>query len=875
MPRRTILWITATLFLAIPVFGQSEPSTLDQARKKGLDSSQYRTQIGDSKPEQAPAANLDEFNRTVLPLLRDACFECHGESNQEGEFRVDTLDPNLLSGKDTAWWVEVFDVLSKGEMPPEGEELLSGSGRSQIIEWLSSELQVASQVARTEQGHSSFRRLTRYEYNYALQDLLGLPYDFAKDLPPETVSEDGFLNSSEMLQLSSMQFETYREAARAALRKATVRGEQPQPIFYGITMEEGLEKEIQKFESDLENLRKRFADDPEKLEAEIAKRKNSGTRGVHYKNLETGFATQARWSYNGARYARTPVDERPDAPGSQPVVAVIPYQQRLIVDLGDHLPASGSMRLRIRAGKTSTHKNAPASLRVIFGHQASNNSRADERVGTVDIPITAETEAPEFYTFDVPLGEVVRNPFRGIQKLGMTPNPAEYVMLHNTSDPMATIQIDYIEIITPHFESWPTKSHRNVFPQRQTGIDDQTYSREVITNFMRRAWRRTPAEAEINQKLALSQKLRPHCKDLEETLVNVLAEVLSSPKFLYIITSKSKQHDLELATRLSMFLWSSLPDRPLIEAAEAGKLSDENELRRQVDRMLDDPRANRFAKHFVRQWLGMQLMDHLQIHRDLRDSMHQEPIAYFREVLKSDASIIDFLHSDYAVVDGKLARHYGIQGVVGNEFRRVSLEKEKRRGGLLTQAGLLAMNSDGKDSHPLKRGIWLLEKVLNDPPPPPPPAVPEIDLSDPDILKLTLKKRMEDHRNDPACMSCHQRIDPWGIAFENFDAQGRFRTKIGGKPVDAHALLFNKQPLDGIDGLKRYLLENRQDQFARAMTFKLMTYALGRPMAFADRAELDKITAKCRAEGDGLRSLVHLIVASDLFRQDDVSSMIE
>jgi hypothetical protein len=203
---------------------------------------------------------------------------------------------------------------------------------------------------------------------------------------------------------------------------------------------------------------------------------------------------------------------------------------------------------------------------------------------------------------------------------------------------------------------------------------------------------------------------------------------------------------------------------------------------------------------------------------------------------------------------------------MGNHFRRVRLEPQHRRGGLLTAAGLLAMNSDGKDSHPLKRGIWLLENLLNDPPPPPPPAVPEIDLADPEIAKLTLKQRIEDHRNHAACLSCHAKIDPWGIAFENFDAVGSWRSQINGKPVDASSLLFNKQELDGMDGLKRFLLTNRQDQFARAMVHKLATYALGRPLTFGDRASIDQITADLRKQNDGLATMITLIVTSELFQ---------
>ncbi|NCG27848.1 MAG: DUF1588 domain-containing protein, partial [Verrucomicrobiales bacterium] len=226
----------------------------------------------------------------------------------------------------------------------------------------------------------------------------------------------------------------------------------------------------------------------------------------------------------------------------------------------------------------------------------------------------------------------------------------------------------------------------------------------------------------------------------------------------------------------------------------------------------------------------------------------------------------DFLNSDYAMVNDRLARHYDLPEVVTHKFRLVKLSPEDRRGGVLTQAGLLAMNSDGKDSHPLKRGIWLLENLLNDPPPPPPPAVPEIDLADPEILKLTLKERMEDHRNDPACISCHVKIDPWGIAFENFDAVGKWRDSIGNDPVDATSKLFNKHELSGMDGLKQYLLTHRQDQFARALSHKMSTYALGRPLTFGDRSQVDLISNKLRDQGDGLKDLVILIVQSDLFQ---------
>jgi hypothetical protein len=413
------------------------------------------------------------------------------------------------------------------------------------------------------------------------------------------------------------------------------------------------------------------------------------------------------------------------------------------------------------------------------------------------------------------------------------------------------------------------------------------YAREILTGFITRAWRRPAMPEEVAQKLSLFARIRPECRSFEEAMLEVLSTVLASPRFLYLLRTEdsdstasgesvrpSRLSDFELATRLSMFLWCSIPDNELLQLAAENRLGSDDVLTSQVQRMLADPRAARFAEQFVRQWLGMQLLDYLKVDRkvyprfdtSLKDAMQQEPVAFFEEVLAENHSVLDFLHADYVLVNERLAEHYGLAGVRGNEFRKVLLDQQSQRGGLLTQAGLLAMNSDGRDSHPLKRGIWVLKSVLNDPPPPPPPAVPIIDLADPEIAKLTLKQRMENHRSQPACFSCHSKIDPWGIAFENYDAVGSWRTDIGGQPVDAASLLFNSQQLNGVDGLKRFLLEHRQDQFVRALAHKLATWAIGRPLTFGDRSAVDQIATALRQQDDGLATLVTLIATSDLFR---------
>lgn len=871
---------------------QTLPS-LKKVKAAGRMGSSFLTPQPSPVAAVVPKAKLAEFDAEIRPVLLKSCAHCHGPKNQEGEFRVDTLDPDLLHGDDVDWWLEVAAVLTNGEMPPPDEPNLADSDRSKVVDWLSSEVQVASVVRRAEERHSSFRRMTRYEYNYALQDLLGLPYDFADDLPPETASEDGFTNSSEVLQMSAMQFDYYRDLSLSALKKATVRGERPQPTYWSASMADA---EARIRETYLDGLRKRkqkLPEDPEKRKKELEKqaaRYAINPNGTHYKQLASGDGIKVTWNYRGARHAWRPSTTSPEVPDVSQTVVVIPAQQRWIIELGNTLPDTGTMRVRVRASRGTRSEYQTPGLELNFGWQASNNSSASEKLSHRDVVVDATADNPQFYQWDIPLSEIkVRNPMRRTTEMGVTPSPSEYIQLRNTAVSQEDIQVDYVEITAPWYDQWPPASHTRIFIDSAHKADESIYAREVLANFMSRAWRQPVTDTEVDQKTRLFEKLRPECADFEEAMIEVLATVLSSPRFLYLARAeglttdehsdtppieRSRLTQYELASRLSFFLWSSMPDEELIALAAASQLSQPDVLTSQTQRMLADDRSQRFAEHFMRQWLGMQLLDFLnvdrkaypQFDRSLKESMQEEPVAFFNQVLKNNFSVLDFVHSDYAMVNERLARHYGLRDVYGNQFRRVSLSPESMRGGLLAQAGLLAMNSDGKDSHPLKRGIWLLERLLNDPPPPPPPAVPEIDLADPEIAKLTLKERIEDHRNHAACLSCHAKIDPWGIAFENFDAAGSWRTKINNVPVDASSELFNGQTLDGIDGLKRYLLSNHQDQFVRAIVYKLTTYALGRPLAFGDRSDIDQITAGLRQQGDGLATLVTLIVNSQLFQ---------
>jgi len=863
------LLIVALLFASLPACRAlaAEPAgtlpTLQEARTAGRTKSLFLKETGktvESTPA-IPAPNLDHFQKSIASVLTQKCVACHGPDSTMANLRVDRLNPDLLTGPDVDRWRGIYKVLSNAEMPPadEPDYHLADIDRQNIVDWLSEEMRKASIVRRNRPEHSSFRRMTKYEYNYALQDLLGLPYPIANSLPPETASEDGFKNSSDLLQMSAMQFEAYRELGLKALQRVTVPAERPAPVTYLISAHEVMNT--------------LNVDDSRRFHVADEKSRNPRHR-LHLLNRSTG---------DGVSYGEGSPLPKPGAiaghnPDVSPVVFVLPRSHELKLNLDRFLPDEGMMRVRIRAGRTTEDPQEYASLRLVFSAHTSNNANFSQVVSAKDLPVTASAEHPEFLEFDIPLSEIQRNPFR---KLETTfPRRDEFLHIRNESnarggkEPLQVV-IDYLEISAPHFDQWPPQSHLAIFFPSQNRDNEPLYGREVLTRFLERAWRRPVTPEEVSPYLDLFARYRPDFDTFEGAMLEVLATALAAPEFLYLTQRTSGDtaakpepiSALELASRLSFFLWSSIPDEELLQLARNGTLTDPAVLNAQVDRLLADPRSERFSQQFTEQWLGLDGMASITHVKEeaLRDAMRQEPVAFFREALRHNSSIMDFLHSDYVVVNERLARHYGIPGVFGPQFRQVPIATDTRRGGMLTAAAVMTMNSDGTDSHPLKRGVWLLERILQDPPPPPPANVPKVDLTDPRILEMTLKERIADHRSKPACISCHSRIDPWGIAFENYDALGAWRANLKNKPVDATSVLFNKQELAGIEGLKRYLLADRQDQFARAMVQKMTAYALGRPLTFADHADLDALTAQFRKQGDGVADLIHLIVNSKPF----------
>ena len=848
--------------IGVPVI----PMTFAEAKDVGRLNSLLLAEHSDRRVQEGLAitktteANLSDFHTSIRPALEQSCLECHGPKKQKGKFRIDNLDPNLINGGDKDWWLEVMEVLSNGEMPPDDSKInLSDENRSLTIDWLATELQKASLMSRTEKGTSSFRRLTRYEYNYALEDLLGVSLRTDEVLPPETSSEDGFKNSSELLQMSPMQFQMYREIGLKALKRATVTGERPTPVFYMVSMRKEFDKS---------------AADPKKTPFDLSDNSYQKSRkSIHLYNSHTGKGIPFKES------KLTPKSEPDEVPSLEKdgVFLALPKSNEMKWNLDRFLPDEGVMRVSIRAWRSSDNPDEYASLQLKLSAHTSNNANFSNVISEQDILVTGTDESPQWIHFEVYLEDIQRNPFRKLS----TPFPRrdEFLHIRNISnafgsDPLQ-VYIDRIEIRAPYYAQWPPHTHERIFFGNKDRQSERKYGAEVLSRFIRRAWGRPATDKEVERFLNLFDNYRPDFDNFEEAMQEVLATVLAHPEFLYLVLRLPEKgennsvgiSDRELARRLAAFLWSSIPDAQLQRKAEKGNLKQSDILEAEVKRMLKDVRSNRFVRHFVEQWLdldGLQSVSHIT-DQHLLKAMQEEPIAFFQEVLRSNSSIFDFIHSDYALVNERLASHYKIRDIRGSHFQKVSIEPELNRGGLLTGSAVLAMNSDGKDSNPLKRGVWMLESILGDPPPPPPPNVPEVDLADPEIQKMTLKERIADHRSNPACYSCHARIDPWGIAFENYDAFGSYRTKVNDKPVDASALLFNKQPLEGMHGLKRYLLKERQDQFARAMVRKMTTYALGRPLTFTDHAGIEDLTLMFRKKGDRLADLIYLITKSTIF----------
>lgn len=765
-------------------------------------------------------------------FLTKHCQSCHSGEKAKGKFRVERLTADLSEKGDREKWQAALEQIQAGTMPPKEKPRPSEKESAALAEWVHDRTAVADAARNAAQGRVPLRRLNRAEYLNTVRDLLGVDVDLKDSLPPDS-SVNGFDNGAEALHVSSFLMEQYLETADKVLDAAIVNTPKPWMI------------------------KKRF---------DIKDEKSVKPTGSVYRHLEDSVAIFASW-----------------------VSANI---QVTLWNFFSHF--RGNYRFRISAYAFQTDK--PVTFHMTAG---TMKAVTEERiVGYHDVPPGKPTVI-EFVEKLEP-----KNTVRFVvDNLPVIPPIVERAGADKYPGPGLAIQ--WVEIEGPLHESWPPPSHKRIFgdlPQQRFPTDEDKQRMEVVSkqpmedaerilsNFVRRAFRRTITDDDVKPFLARVKAKLDEKYSFEQAMRVGLKAVLVSPQFLFLQEKPGKLDDFALAGRLAYFLWSSMPDDALLKLAAENKLHDPATLRAQVERMLKDPKAAAFAENFAGQWLDLRKIDdttpdpslYPEYDDVLRVALVKEAILFFSEVLKNDLSLTNFVSSDFTMLNGRLARHYGIPGVSGQDFKKVPLPKDSHRGGVLTMAAVMKVTANGTTTSPVLRGSWVLDRILGTPPPKP---TVDVEAVEPDIRgATTIREQLAKHRQRPECASCHKKIDPPGFALESFDVIGGWRDyyrSVGqggpavvngrtmrykkGPDVDAADVLPTGEKFKNIDEFKQVLLKDK-DQLARALAEKLLTYGTGAAPSKADRPEIESIIVKLRKKDYGFRELVHEVVQSKAFQ---------
>jgi mono/diheme cytochrome c family protein len=798
----------------------------------------------------------------VAPIIQKHCQGCHGPAKTKGDLRFDKLDPDMVKGSDGDRWREVLDRLNVGDMPPDTEPALKKEERELLTNWLVQERRRAA-LAKNPAAH--FRRLTRREYERTMQDLLGLPIDFGNRLPEDGKSKSGFRNDGDALRMSPLQYETYLQIADEALSAAIVSG--PPPAVHRFRL------------SGFEN-RDTFevATLPKPAERPGETFEYAATKGKAFRIFNSSQPQNLK-SWTGTL--------PPSAIRRHGEAATQLPEYRIAVGL-QYAYRTGETRIRVRAARVEPPFGADATRVPVLTVALGSTNFHGVELTPIGESHTINHADFRTYEFKVRM-ENISQPNLG----PLTDKNAAILSVWNSAKAIRgeslppRLKVEWIEFENPYFETWPPATHANIlFPQKD--LAEPAYAREVIRRFATRAYRGPVTTAELDRLVKLWEIARKETDTLEDSLKETLAVVLSSPRFLALPTSRStgakeRLTDHELASRLSYFLWSTMPDAELMRLADESKLRDPTVRSAQITRLVKDAKAWQFVEQFPDQWLELDRLQRVVVNKErypgiddaLLAAMRLETVHFFGAVLHENLSIFEFLASDFTCLNDRLAAHYGIAGVEGATFRKVKLDKDHHRGGLLTHASVLTGNSDGIDGHPIKRGMWLLKNLLDDPPPPPPPNVPELNRESPKLRGLTIPQALAAHRDNTACAGCHRKIDPWGLAFEEYDAVGNWqRDGVGAQlrkrrtnnAVDAKVELPGGAKVDGLSGLRDELIRSRADDFRRAMLRKVMAYALGRSLTLRDTEATDALVPTLRERSDKFIALIELIVGSEPFQ---------
>ncbi len=780
-------------------------------------------------------------------FLAKHCVRCHGSQKQEGDLRIDQLSRDFKSGSDTHHWAEALDKVNSGEMPPKDEKRPTQEEIAEFVMQLDAKMKEGRAARMAARPMVAHYRLSRKEYQNTVYDLLGVRYDPTK---PGELNEDtlwhGYERIGSELSLSPSHVDRYYHAAEVVLDRAS-------------SAASG--------------------------EARIVRK------------------TAAELRYGGGKEQQTALDrfgiKRPLRflmfPGTT--------QQAIAPNwFGKTGPEhSGLYKLRIQASGIRPPGGQTAHLSI--GKRTS-----EETVdGLIEFDITALEDKPQVFEFEVFLemptqldfcvvatdvidrrqGAAFRNALSS--RGGYIFTHSSETMLLNPNAPQmfddkgnglfSTVLLDWIEWEGPLVSESEMSRRRDVVPPDEATPEVVA---EHLHRFAERAWRRPVKVEELEEYLKSYREERDAGEKLADAYRAAVQGVLNSRHFIYIVEGdlQAREHliDPELATRLSYFLWSSMPDDALFAEAKGGSLKGDG-LKKQVDRMLADSKTSRFIDDFSRQWLQLHRVGMFPPDKKLyptydawlEDSMRTEPVEFFREMFNQNLSIDGFIHSDWTVANARLCEFYGLQESKTGGFDRVSLKPEDRRGGLLTMGAVLGLTSDGTRHRPVHRGVWLSEVIFGKTPPSPPANVDPIEPIPPTGTKVTIRKRIEAHATNASCAACHRYIDPLGLAFDQYDAIGQWRTRevvptgVGENPtVDASGMMPDGRPFKDANEFKRLLFEDRE-KFVRGFIEHLCTYALRRVLNYDDQADIDQIVKQTHSSG--LKDIVRTVALSELIRK--------
>jgi len=779
-------------------------------------------------------------------FLSTYCLRCHGDQKVEGDLRIDTLSRDFRAGVDTHHWAEALDKINSGQMPPKDQPQPTQAEIQSFVTALDALLQDGRAARMAARPPVSHYRLSRKEYQHTVYDLLGVRYDPSR---PGELNEDtlwhGYERIGAQLSLSPSHMDRYYRAAEIVLDRA----------FPAIT---GETHQVRKTAAEL-----RYAGGQK--QQELLNR--FGIKRPLRQLLFPGRVQQA----------------------------LAPHW------LGRTGPEhSGLYKVRLQASGIRPAGGQPAHLSI--GRETS-----EETVdGLIEFDITAPEDSPQIYEFEVFLEMPTSLHFcvvatdavdrRGGAAFRNALTSGSYVFTHSSEtlllNPNApqmfddrgnglfsTVLLDWIEwegpLVTPAEQS-----------RRQAVIPAADATPEVVAEhlqrFASRAWRRPVDLAELDGYLQTIARTRAEGETLADAFRLALHAVLTSRNFIYLVEGdpavRQRLTDVELASRLSYFLWSSMPDETLLAAAGSNQLSGPS-LRAQLDRLLADSRLQRFVDDFARQWLQLHRVGMFPPDRRLypayddwlQKSLQAEPVEFFREVLTKNLPLDSFLDSNWTMANARLCDFYGLPEPPEGGFQRVELRPEHHRGGLLTMGAVLGLTSDGTRHRPVHRGVWISESLFNRTPPSPPANVDPIEPVPPEGNRVTIRQRIEAHAKNASCAACHRTIDPLGLAFDQYDAIGQWRTHehvptgVGEHPpADASGVLPDGRQFRDAVEFRRLLLADRE-RITRGFVEHLCTYALRRVLTVDDRADVQAIVDAALANNYGVQELVRAVVLSDLF----------